>query len=267
MGILYVVGVPAVDHEHLTLRARRVLNEAGTILAEEVAKVQALLAYHGITVPLVGLGTAGAALELLEDGDTALAVHGWPGEAGCRLVSAAAEGGHEVVAVPGPALPITALILSGLPADAFFYLGELPVEAAARRHWISPATGEGHTLVALASPPLVDVLSDLHQQVGDRPLAIVPASSPEGGAIWRGSLAQALAEAAGWAQAEHYALVLGGAPQGQARWDEERLAAEIELRLERGQGAKEISRQLGKHSGWSRRDVYERVLELTRGRK
>jgi 16S rRNA (cytidine1402-2'-O)-methyltransferase len=267
VGTLYVVGVPAGDHEHLTLRARRVLNEAVYVVAEEMNGVRALLAHHNITARLVRLESDGVAVELLADGDVALAVHGWPGAAGCRLVSAAAAGGHEVIAVPGPALPITALILSGLPADAFLYLGELPVEAAARRRWVSPVTGMGRTLVALASAPLLEVLSDLSQQLGDRPLAIVPASSPESGAIWRGSLAAAVGERGSWPQAERYALVLGGSEQVHERWDEQRLVAEIEVRLARGQRAKEISRQLGEHSGWSRRQVYDRVLELTRGSK
>jgi 16S rRNA (cytidine1402-2'-O)-methyltransferase len=264
VGTLYVVGIPAGDHEHLTLRARRMLNEAGHVVAEEVDGLGALLAHHGITARLVQLGSTGPGLDLLEDGDVALAVHGWPSAAGCRLVSAAAQGGHEVIAVPGPALPITALILSGLPADAFFYLGELPVDAAARRRWVSPAAGEGRTLVALASPPLLEVLSDLHQQLGDRRLAIVPASGLENGAIWRGNLAEAVGEGAGWPQAERYALVLAGAEQEHERWDEQRLVAEIEERLARGQRAKEISRQLAEGSGWSRRHIYDRVLELTR---
>jgi 16S rRNA (cytidine1402-2'-O)-methyltransferase len=266
VGTLSVIGVPAGDPEDLTLRARRLLSEAGHVVTEEVERVRALLTHHGITARLSGLGTDGAVLALLEDGDLALAVDGWPGEAGCRLVWAAAERGYEVIAVPGPALPITAVILSGLPADAFFYLGDLPGEATARRRWVSAVTGERHTLVALASPPLGDVLFDLHQQLGDRPLAIVPASSQESGAIWRGSLIKAVGEAVSWPQAERYALVVGGAPQ-QQDWDEERLAAEIEVRLAQGQRAKEISRQLAEESGWSRRDIYGRVLELTRGGK
>jgi 16S rRNA (cytidine1402-2'-O)-methyltransferase len=264
VGTLYVVGVPAGDPGHLTLRARRLLDEAAHVVAEELDGVRALLAHHRIAVPLVGLGDRDAAVELLSDGDVALAVYGWPGEPGCRLVSAAAEAGHPVVAVPGPALPIIALILSGLPTDAFFYLGDLPVDASARRRWVSLATGEGRTLVALASPPLSDVLSDLHQQLGDRLLAIVPVSRLESGAIWRGSLAEAVGEGAGWPQAERYALVLAGAEQEHERWDEQRLVAEIEERLARGQRAKEISRQLAEGSGWSRRHIYDRVLELTR---
>lgn len=265
MGTLYVVGVPASDPEDLTLRARRLLGEVRHVVVEEVEGVGALLAHHGIGVPLVGLGSAGAAVALLEEGDVALAVPGWPGQTGVRLVSAAAKGGHQVVAVPGPALPITALILSGLPADAFLYLGELPAEAAARRRWVSPATVAKNTLVALASPPLADVLSDLHHQLGDRPLAIVPASGLQSGAVWRGSLVEAVRQEGVWPPAERYALVLGGAEEVQGRWDEGRLAAEIEVRLARGQRSKEISQELEQDSGWSRRQVYDRVVELKSG--
>jgi 16S rRNA (cytidine1402-2'-O)-methyltransferase len=265
VGTLYVVGVPAGDPEHLTLRARRLLKEAGYVVAEEVEGVQALLAHHGITVHLAGPGTDEALLELLEDGVVALAVHGWPGEVGGHLVSVAAESGHKVVAVPGPALPITALILSGLPADAFYYLGELPRGAEVRRRWVSSMTGEERTLVALASSPLSDVLSDLHQQLGDRPLAIVPASVGESGAVWRGRLAEAVGQEVAWSQAERYALVLGGAEKEDERWEEQRLAAEIEVRLARGERAKEISRHLAEDSGWSRRQIYDRVVALRRG--
>jgi 16S rRNA C1402 (ribose-2'-O) methylase RsmI len=268
VGTLYVVGVPASDPEDLTLRARRLLKETGHVVAEDVEGIRALLGHHGILAQAVGLAGDGAAVvALLEDGDVALAVRGWPGKAGCQLVSAAAEGGHGVVAVPGPALPITALILSSLPADAFYYLGELPLEAEARRRWASSVTGEGNTLVVLASPPLRDVLSCLYQQWGDRPLVIVPATVGESGTVWRGSLDEAAGEGGGWSQAERYALVVGGAEQEPERWDEQRLAAEIEVRLARGRRAKEISRRLAEDSGWTRRQVYDWIVALKRGSK
>jgi 16S rRNA (cytidine1402-2'-O)-methyltransferase len=263
VGTLYVVGVPAGDYEDLTLRARRILTEVPRIFAEEVAGARALLAHHGIATPLVGLAEEAAAVEELTTGDRALVVYGWPGEAGCRLVSAAAEGGHEVATVPGPALPITALVLSGLPADAFLYLGELPADGAARRCRALAASGEQRTLVMLASPPLGEVMSELYNVLGDRPMAVMPASISEGGAVWRGSLGRSVGEEVGWPEAGLYALVVGGAQQERARWDEQRLVAEVEARLAQGQGAKEISRQLGAKSGWSRRQVYDLVVART----
>lgn len=264
-GTLYVVGAPVGDHEDLTLRARRLLEEVRRIVAEDVEGTRSMLADLGMATAPVGHAQDASGEDLLRD-DAVLVVYGWPGEAGCRLVSEAAEAGHNVVAVPGPALPITSLILSGLPADAFLYLGELSAEASDRHRRLTSASGEPHTLLALASPPLGEALSALHEALGNRPLALIPASSSTSGAIWRGSLERALGEEVAWHQAECYALVLGGAPQEQERWNEERLAAEIEARLAQGQRAKEISQQLAEISGWSRRNVYGQILELGRGR-
>lgn len=262
MGTLYVVGVPAGNRNDLTLRARRILNEARQIVAEDVEGARALLADHAITSPLIGVPDGGAGEALLQQGDLALVACGWPGEAGWRLVSAAADGGYQVAAVPGPALPITALILSGLPADTFLHLGALPAEREARRRWLSPISGESRTLVALASPPLAAVLSDLWEALGDRPLAVMPAS--ERRLTWRGSLATAKQTELSWPQVEGFVLVIGGAREELERWDESQLVAEIETRLAGGQRAKEISRQLADRSGWSRRRIYDLVVEITR---
>lgn len=264
MGRLYVVGVPAGGPEHLTLRARRILKEARQIVAEDVEGARALLVHHGIATLPAGVPDHGAGPELLRQGDVALVVCGWPGEPGRRLVQAAAEQGHDVAAVPGPALPVTALILSGLPADTFVYLGELPAQAAARRRWLAPVSGEQRTLVALGAPPLAGVLADLHEVLGDRPLAIVPASSPDSRAAWHGSLAAAGDSDDLLPRDEVCALVIGGAPAEPERWDEQRLAAEIETRLAQGRRAKEISRQVAAASGWSRRQVYDLVVEITK---
>lgn len=258
MGTLYVVGVPAGNLEHLTQRARRILGEAGQIVAEDVESARALLAHLGTRAPLSGVSTDGADVGLLQQGDVALVVSGWPGEAGRRLVWAAAQQGHEVASVPGPALPITALVLSGLPADAFVYLGELPLNLPAS------LAGEQRTLVALASPPLPDVLAGLYGALGDRPLAVVPASGREGAGVWRGSLADAVDEERRWPREGQCALVIGGAQEETRRWDEQQVAAEIEVQLGRGRRAKEISRQLTEASGWSRREIYDLVVEIKR---
>jgi 16S rRNA (cytidine1402-2'-O)-methyltransferase len=264
VSILYLVGVPAGNREHLTLRARRLLKEVRHIIAEDADDARALLADLDVATLPAGLPADGTALDLLQGGDVALLVYGWPGEAGRRLVQAAVQRGHEVLAVPGPALPITALILSGLPADTFVYLGELSPDAAARRRWLAAASGEGCTLVAVASAPLLEVLSDLYDELGDRPLVVVPSSSLESRSIWRGSLATAAGEGLSRPCGTLCALVIGGSHQAPEPWDEQRLAAEIDALLARGHRAKEISRQLTEESGWSRRRVYDLVVEMTR---
>ena len=53
---------------------------------------------------------------------------GMPGlsDPGYELVAAAAQAGLPVVPVPGASAVLAALVASGLPTDAFLYLGFLP---------------------------------------------------------------------------------------------------------------------------------------------
>ena len=49
------------------------------------------------------------------------------------LASTAIEAGYRVVPIPGASAPLAALVGSGLPNDAFFFAGFLPVKDKARR--------------------------------------------------------------------------------------------------------------------------------------
>ena len=64
-----------------------------------------------------------------------------------------------------------------------------------------------------------------------------------------------------------YALVVGGANQEPAPWDEGRLRAEIDACLAQSLGAKETSRRLAAPSGWPRREVYRLVVKAARERR
>jgi 16S rRNA (cytidine1402-2'-O)-methyltransferase len=259
---------------------------------QPMSHTRRLLAYHDIATPLA-TAAGEVPLAALDKGDVAYLCPGWllglP-DSGCRLVRAAIERGHPVVPIPGPALPITALVASGLPADSFLYLGELPRQDPAWCDLLASVAGERRTLVVVEqSGRLVPALADLQAILGDRPVVIVAAgevlrsaseteSAPEwsGGVIWRGSLGQAPEAYSGPPEGHSHVqdrpspliLIVGGArgqelgPSGaQARWDEARLRAEIGACLERGLGAREIGRLLASESGWPRREIYRLAVE------
>jgi hypothetical protein len=60
------------------------------------------------------------------------------------------------------------------------------------------------------------------------------------------------------------ALVVGGAPDEQIRWEEDQLLSEIQHRRAAGLGVKQISQELAGDSGWSRREIYRLAVGLTR---
>jgi 16S rRNA (cytidine1402-2'-O)-methyltransferase len=265
VGTLYVVGAPAGDPGDLTRRALEILGTVGLIVAGDGGSTRDLLEYHGIATPLTLARDAHP--DLLAESDVALLCSGLspaPSYPGFQLIRGALENNRPVVPIPGPALAITALVLSGLPADSFLYLGELPQERPARRRLLAQVRTGQRSLVARSRPSLLPAaLADLSNLLGDRPLALVASSARGTDLVWRGRLEAAGDELGELELPAACALVIGGAPDVAARWEEDRLRSEIWTRLLAGLGVKEISQQLAEDSGWSRRDVYRLSVELS----
>lgn len=267
VGTLYVVSAPTGDPGDLTRRALRILKESTLVVAEDEGNARQLLDQYGLGTPLA-LAAVDAHLKALAEGDVSLLCSGLnpaPLGAGYQLVRRALEQGHPVVPVPGANLPITALVISGLPADSFLYLGELPRDPVDRRDLFLAVRAEQRSMVALAPPALLPAaLADLHGTLGDRALALVSSSARGAELVWRGRCAEASAGLAGRALPGAHILVIGGAPDEVVHWDEDRLSAEIQRQQAAGLGAKEISQQLARDSGWSRREIYRLTIGLAR---
>jgi len=268
VGTLYVLGVLDGDPADVTFRARRILEEVALVVADHVDSARHLLAQLGVPTPLAAAGSSGSPVVTLGEGDVALLTGAWslaPSGAEERLVREAIARGHPVVPVPGPALPVTALVLAGLPADSFLYLGELPAPGAARHELLGSLALERRTIVVVASAPdLADALLVLGELPGERPLVAVAVSNGAADVVWRGVAARAPDLMQDWPARERYVLVVGGAREQVSRWDEDRLRSQVRARLALGLGVKEVSRQLAAESGWPRRAIYRLAVDITR---
>lgn len=265
VGTLYIIDAAATDPEDMTLRALRILNEAALTIAD-VPHADRLLADHGITTPVMipsdraFSDDVARVLETLQSGDVALLTLGLlpgPSDLGHHLIHASLDHGFAVETVPGPSLPITALILSGLPSGSFRYLGELPQRIGARRALLASLEAERRSLVLVVPPGMLpENLRDLAGLLGERRLALFRVAGGETPRIWRGMIDGLPEEYVRWSDPAPVILVIEGEREPAARWDEQRLRAEIEVRRDQGLGAKEISQQLAGESGWSRREIY-----------
>jgi 16S rRNA (cytidine1402-2'-O)-methyltransferase len=262
---LYVVGAPVSDRGDLTLRARRILREVACVAATELDQARRLLARLDLEAPLCAAGDRVGVWSALDRGDVALLFSGempGPSSTDLALIRAAVERGLAVVPVPGPVPPITALVVSGLPADSFVFLGRVPAQPAARRALLAAVAAGRRTLVALESQDrLAITLADLDNAFGDRPLVVFLTFEPQPGWIWRGTLAAAVAQGIPDLPPGHCILVVGGLRAEESAWDEERLRAEVAACLDEGLRAREIGQQLAARSGWSRRDIYRLAVE------
>jgi 16S rRNA (cytidine1402-2'-O)-methyltransferase len=269
MAMLYVVGVPAWDPDDLTLRARRALREVACIIASNVDTARLLLTHHDIETPLAAAGDVDSLLETMASGDVALLCDGWafrPAGPVVQLIKEATEQGVRVVPIPGPVLPVTALVLSGLPADSFVYLGTLPAGSPALERALEPVIREPRTILAqIESEAPGHMLGRLLDLLGDRPMAVVSARAGSGLSVWRGVLVDAVEKLADLPQVGKYILVIGGVQEAPEPWDADRLWIQVEAHLRQGLGVKEISQRLSEESGWARRDVYALAVRVRKG--
>lgn len=258
--------MPVGEPADLTRRALRILTQAALVVVDDVGNARRLLTHYDLTIP-IAVASGQTPLDALETGDVALLATGRsPGLSASsrQLVRAAIERGAPVVPIPGPSLPLTALVISGLPADSFVYLGQL-TPASACRDLLAAVAGERRTLLGVASPSQVPALLDvMHEMLMPRPLAVVAASEQGADLLWRGTLGSAPDLSQDPPPAGSWVLVVGGARAGASRWDEARLQDEIRAHLALGLGAKEASRRLAADSGWPRREIYRRAVDAAR---
>ena len=79
---------------------------------------------------------------------------GMPGvsDPGYRLIQTLKEKGVSFTVLPGPSAVVTALVGSGLPTDAFFFGGFLPVKSGKKNAVLQTAVEASHTSIFYESP-------------------------------------------------------------------------------------------------------------------
>ncbi|WP_187428948.1 Ribosomal RNA small subunit methyltransferase I [Roseobacter fucihabitans] len=184
---LYFVGVPIGTARDITLRALDVLASADVLAAEDTRSLRRLMDIHG--VPLAGRNLAalhdhsgtGVIKRLLEAVAAGKSV-AYASEAGMPLIAdpgfelsrAAGEAGCMVTCAPGPSAILTALVLAGLPTDAFYFSGFLPNAKTARRSGLEALREVPGTLVFYESPKrLGAMLADAASVLGSERKAVV----------------------------------------------------------------------------------------------
>jgi len=182
-GMLYIVSTPIGNREDITLRALRILKEVDLIAAEDTRHTGLLLRHFGIQIPLTSyfegneLKKKEFILSKLKQGNRIALVSdaGTPGisDPGFRLIRAAIENKIPILPIPGPSAVITALSVSGLPTDAFFFKGFLPHKMKKRRDLLKQLEDIRETLIFYESPHRIsETLKDIYEVLGDREIVL-----------------------------------------------------------------------------------------------
>ncbi len=268
MPTLYIVPTPIGNLEDITLRALRVLREVSLIAAEDTRTTRKLLSHYDIHTPLTSyhehnkLAKLDAIFDALAGGDVALVSDaGTPGisDPGYELIREALAREIPVVPLPGPSAVIVALVASGLPTDRFMFVGFLPRKSKALRDALAELADERATLIAYESPNrLEETLQAVIDVLGDRPVVVARELTKLFEEVWRGPASGALAHyRANPPKGEITLLVSGKIEEESAGpWDEDRVQAALQARLDAGESRKDAARAIAQESGWNRRDVY-----------
>ena len=156
------VGLPIGNREDITRRALEVLGEVDCICCEDTRNTGMLLSHYGIRKPLLSLHEHNESARAPEVASRALAGEtfavvtdaGMPGvsDPGYRLIQELKARGVSFTVLPGPSAVVTALVGSGLPSDAFFFGGFLPVTSGRKGQVLQAALAASHTSIFYESP-------------------------------------------------------------------------------------------------------------------
>ena len=273
MGTLFLVATPIGNLEDMSPRAVRTLREVELIAAEDTRHTRQLLTYFDIHTALTSyyehnkLSKMDVILAALSRGDVALVSDaGTPAinDPGYELVKAAIHANHIVSPVPGPSAPIAALAVSGLATDSFLYLGYLPRKTSERKALFTKIEPYPYTLIFLESPHRVlESFTDMLGSLGDREVAAARELTKVYEQVVRGSISQVIAFFVEHEPRGEFVLIVSGKSSDQlnALWSEAQVDVAIQAALAEGRSAKEIAAELGRTSGWARRELYNLMLE------
>jgi 16S rRNA (cytidine1402-2'-O)-methyltransferase len=271
MSTLYLVATPIGNLEDISGRALRILREVSLIAAEDTRQTAKLLQRYDIHTPCISyhehnkLVRLERVLDALQSGEVAVVSDaGTPAlnDPGYELVRACLAAGHAVSPIPGASAPIAALVASGLPTDAFLYLGYLPRKHAERERQLQQVSSLPYTLIFLEAPHRIpEALEHLEAVFGDRQVCVARELTKLHEEIFHGSLSEAIQHFTANPPRGEFTLVVAGNPALNERWSNERMDTTLQAHLAAGETPSQASAALAGTSGWSRREIYQRLLK------
>ncbi len=182
MGILYIVATPIGNLGDLTFRAVELLNEVDIIATEDTRQTKKLLNHYAIDSKMVSYhewNEIERAIELcneIQNGKSIALVTdaGTPciSDPGFRIVRQAQKQNIKIRTIPGANAGISALSISGLPSDSFFFDGFLPKKKGRKTRLEFLSTLDCSIILYESPHRILKTLIDIHNYLGNRFVSI-----------------------------------------------------------------------------------------------
>ncbi len=272
-GMLYLVPTPIGNLGDISDRARKTLEEADFIAAEDTRVSLKLLNHLGIKKSLVSYFEhnksfkGNVILERILAGETCALVSdaGSPAisDPGEDLVKLCAAHGVTVCAIPGPCAVITALSISGQATGRFCFEGFLSTAKKSRREHLESLRNEVRTMIFYEAPhKLVSTLEDMAEVFGtQRGISLCRELTKLHEEVVRTTLGQAISQYTENPPKGEFVLVVAGAePVVQEKATADDAAARVRQLMEGGMSRKDAVKQTAKELDLPKNVVYDAAL-------
>ncbi len=273
---LYFVATPLGHARDITLRALDILANADVLAAEDTRRLRHLMVIHA--VPLRdrrvvayhdhnGPAVRPRLLAALADGKSVAYVSdaGSPlvADPGFVLAREAIAAGHAVHSAPGPAAVIAALTVSGLPSDRFSFAGFPPHGKGAKARFLADLAEAPGTLILYESPNRIsETLSIAAETLGaNRPAALARELTKKFEEVRRSTLAELAESCRSDPPRGEIVLLIGEGVHDASAEDVDAALREAMARTR----LKDAAREVADRFGLSRRDLYQRGLQIQEG--
>ena len=269
MSTLFVVATPIGNLEDMTFRAVRILREVDWIACEDTRETRKLLDHYGIekhtisyhdhnemerSKELVARLAAGESGAIVSDAGMPLI-----SDPGYRLVRAAIEAGIRVEPLPGASASLTALAASGLPTDAFHFVGFLPSKSGQRDHALEALRNERSTLICYEAPHrILETLEAIERLMGPRPVVLARELTKVHEEFVRGTASEIRAELAKRGELRgEMTLLIGKATKPMP--SNVPIEQAYRQQLHSGLSRMDAMKALARERGISKREIYKKI--------
>ena len=271
-GKLYLVGTPIGNLGDFSPRAADALREADFIAAEDTRVTLKLLNHFGIRKPMVSYfehnkyASGAKIFERILAGETCALVTdaGMPAisDPGEELVRLCAEGGVEVLTVPGPSALISALALSALPTGRFCFEGFLSTANKSRREHLESLRSERRTMIFYEAPhKLMRTLEDMKNTFGpERRISLCRELTQLHEQTLRTDLAGAIEHFTQFPPKGEFVLVIEGAPEAGSGFSLDEAVELAERYRAEGLSRKAACKKAAAETGFSANELYDASL-------
>lgn len=273
-GTLYLVATPIGNLSDMSERALKVLSEVDFVAAEDTRNSGKLLAYFGISKPMVSYFEhnkrergevilarllAGESCALITDAGTPAISD--PGE---DLVVLCAENNIVVTSIPGCSAVVNALALSALPTGRFCFEGFLSTNKNERFSRLNEIKNDTRTTIFYEAPhKLQKTLDDLFSVFGERKISLCRELTKINEEVIRTTLSGAIEYYKENAPRGEYVLVLEGAKecelQNNAFWSNMSIDEHLDYYINDGLKKMDAIKAVAKDRGVPKSEIYKLV--------